>query len=330
MEAAITAIGSYVPAHVVDNRYFEAIIETDDAWIRSRTGISERRLARPDEFTSDLCVAAIRNLEANYGKTTEDVDFILVATVTPDQPMPSVASQIQYKLGLRHTGALDVNAACAGFSYALVLARGLIAAGTHKKILVLGAETLSKITDYTDRTSCILFGDGAGAVLVEAVEKGGFLGALTGSEGSGGQDLYLSYAKDVINGEPVQANGKIHQNGRKVFKWAVSQMPVYIREIARRSGITVEQLDWLIPHSANMRILEAIAEQLEFPMDKILESLVYYGNTSSATIPLALHLGVQAGKIKPGDMLLLIGFGGGLTYAGMALRWTAVPAGSTP
>lgn len=321
MEATITAIGSYAPEHIADNAYFEKITETNDEWIRSRTGIIERHIAGPDEYTSDLCVKAIRDLSANYNKNIDDVDFILVATVSPDQPMPSVACQIQYKLGLQNTGALDINAACSGFAYALVLAQGLIAAGTHKKILVLGAETLSKITDYSDRTSCILFGDAAGAVLVEAREKGNFMGSVTGADGSGGQDLYMSSAKAVVNGETIDPNGKIHQNGRKVFKWAVTQMPIHIREIARRSGISLDQVDWLIPHSANMRILEAISEQLNFPMSKILESIVYYGNTSSATIPMALHLGIKAGKVKPGDTLLLMGFGGGLTYAGLAIKW---------
>ncbi|MBK8554352.1 MAG: ketoacyl-ACP synthase III [Lewinellaceae bacterium] len=320
-KATITAIGAHVPERIADNKYFESIIETNDEWIRSRTGIQERRIAREDEFTSDLCVGAARDLAATYHKDLEDVDFILVATVSPDQPMPSVACQIQYKLGLKHAGALDLAAACAGFAYGLVVAQGLIAAGTHKKILVFGAETLSKITDYEDRTSCVLFGDGAGVVLVEPGEGDGFMGCVTGAEGSGGQDLYLTSQNTTINGETVIANNKIHQNGRRVFKWAVTTMPVYIRDIAKRSGWSLDQVDWLVPHSANMRILEAISDNLDFPLDKFLESIVWFGNTSSATIPLALHQGVKAGKLKKGDKVILMGFGGGLAYAGLALRW---------
>jgi 3-oxoacyl-[acyl-carrier-protein] synthase III len=321
MEASITAIGAYAPERVLDNKYFEEIVETTDEWIRSRTGISERRMAAPDEYTSDLCVKAIQNLARDYNKSLDDVDFILVATVTPDVVMPGVACQIQYKLGLYQAAALDINAACAGFAYALVLAQGLIAAGTHRKILVLGGETLTRVTDYSDRTSCVLFGDGAGVVLVEAVEKGSFMGSVTGADGSGGHDLYMTRTKNVINGEPAITSGNIYQNGKKVFKWAVSTMPDHIREIARRSNMEVSEADWLIPHSANMRILESISKELSFPMDRILESIVLFGNTSSATIPLALQAAVASGKVKKGDKIILMGFGGGLAFAGIAIRW---------
>ena len=319
--ASITAIGSYTPEEKIDNKWFESRIETNDEWIQTRTGIKTRHFAREDEFTSDLCVNAARDLAERYQKDLSDVDMIFVASVTPDQTMPSAASQIQDKLGLENTGALDINAACAGFGYGIVLARGLIAAGSHKKVLVFGAETLTKVTDFTDRTSCILFGDAAGVVLIEASEEDGFFSGVTGSMGAGGKDLYISERNKIVNGEEIETNGLIHQNGRAVFKWAVSTMPIRIREILAKSPYELSDLDWIIPHSANMRILDAIAADLDFPTEKMLESVSDCGNTSSATIPLALDKGIKAGKVKPGDKIIFMGFGGGLTYAGIGVHW---------
>lgn len=319
--ARITALSSYVPERVIDNHYFESIIETNDEWIVSRTGIHTRRFAAETEYTSHLCVAAARNLEKEYGKSLDDVDFIIVATVTPDQTMPSVATQVQDKLGIAGTGAIDISAACAGFGYGIALANGLIAAGTHRKILVFGAETLSKVTNFEDRTSCILFGDGAGVVLVEAAEKGNILAAVTGSQGDGGKDLYMSNRRKQINGQDVITDDKIHQNGRAVFKWAVNTISEQMKVLPAKCGLSLHELDWFIPHSANMRIIEALCNQTDFPIEKTLESISVYGNTSSASIPLAIHRGIQAGKLKRGDKMMLIGFGGGLVYAGVIIEW---------
>lgn len=321
MQARITALGTYVPERIVDNHYFESIIDTNDEWIVSRTGISTRRFAAENEFTSHLCIAAAKNLVEENNVTLDDVDFVIVATVTPDQIMPSVASQVQDKLGLTRAGALDIAAACAGFAYGIVLAQGLIAAGTHRKVLVFGAETLSKFTNFEDRTSCILFGDGAGAVLVEAAPKGNILAAVTGSQGDGGKDLYLSQLRKQINGQDVITDNKIHQNGRAVFKWAVNTVTEQMKVLAERSQLTVSDIDWFIPHSANLRIIEALCNQTGFPLEKTLESITLFGNTSSASIPLALHRGLREGKVKKGDKLMLIGFGGGLVYAGLVLEW---------
>ena len=317
MQAKITAISTYVPERVVDNHYFEEFIETNDEWIVSRTGIKTRHFAAEDEYTSHLCVAAARSLEKECNKSLHDVDFVIVATVTPDQPMPSVATMVQDQLGLTGAGAIDISGACAGFSYAVILAQGLIAAGTHRKILVFGAETLTKVTDFTDRTSCILFGDGAGVVLIEAAEKGNILGAVTGSQGDGGKDLYLTARPLAINGQEVIPDSKIHQNGRAVFKWAVNTVSQQMGVLAAKSGLTLEQIDWFVPHSANMRIIDALCKQTGFPVEKTLESISVYGNTSSASIPLALHRGIKEGKVKPGDHIMMIGFGGGLVYAGI-------------
>lgn len=317
MQAKITAISTFVPERIVDNHYFEQIIETNDEWIVSRTGIKTRRFAADDVFTSHLCMAAVRALEQEHHISLLDVDFIIVATVTPDQPMPSVATQIQDQLGLTGAGAIDISAACAGFSYGIILAQGLIAAGTHRKILVFGGETLTKVTDFSDRTSCVLFGDGAGVVLIEAAEKGNILGAVTGSQGDGGKDLYMSARPLPINGQEVIPDSKIHQNGRAVFKWAVNTVSQQMSVLAEKAGLTLEQIDWFVPHSANMRIIEALCKQTNFPIEKTLESISIYGNTSSASIPLALHRGIKEGKVKPGDRIMMIGFGGGLVYAGV-------------
>jgi 3-oxoacyl-[acyl-carrier-protein] synthase-3 len=317
MQAKITAISTFVPERIVDNHYFEQIIETNDEWIVSRTGIKTRRFAADDVFTSHLCMAAVRALEQEHNISLLDVDFIIVATVTPDQPMPSVATQIQDQLGLTGAGAIDISAACAGFSYGIILAQGLIAAGTHRKILVFGGETLTKVTDFSDRTSCVLFGDGAGVVLIEAAEKGNILGAVTGSQGDGGKDLYMSARPLPINGQEVIPDSKIHQNGRAVFKWAVNTVSQQMSVLAEKAGLTLEQIDWFVPHSANMRIIEALCKQTNFPIEKTLESISIYGNTSSASIPLALHRGIKEGKVKPGDRIMMIGFGGGLVYAGV-------------
>jgi 3-oxoacyl-[acyl-carrier-protein] synthase-3 len=318
MNSKITAIGVYAPSKRVTNEYFEKIIETNNEWIISRTGIRERRFAEPDEYTSDLCIKAVQNLlKENPGITLDGVDFILVGTTTADQVMPSMASQVQNYFNLPNTGCLDIMAACAGFVYGLILAKGLIAAGTHKKILVLGAEALSKFTDYTDRTSCILFGDGAGVALVEPSERSKILNGVTGSDGSHGKDLYLSQHASVVNGEQIVPNGKIHQNGKVVFKWAVQTMSQKVKELLAINHMELDQLDWIILHSANLRIIEAVASELNYPMDKMLTSIEFFGNTSSASIPISWDLALKAGKIKPGNKLLLLGFGGGLTYAGV-------------
>ena len=321
MDSKITAISVYAPSKRIPNEWFADKIETNNEWIISRTGIKERRFAEPDEYTSDMCIKAAKNLIAeNPGLTLDDVDFILVGTTSADQVMPSMASQIQNAFNIQNAGCLDIMAACAGFVYGLVLAKGLIAAGTHKKILVFGAETLSKFTDFTDRTSCILFGDGAGVALVEPSVKPKIFNAITGTDGSHGKDLYLSQHASSVNGEEIVPNGKIHQNGKVVFKWAIQTISSKVGELLSKNAITLDQLDWVILHSANLRIIEAVAAELNYPMDKMLTSIECYGNTSSASIPLAWDIAIKAGKIKPGNKILMLGFGGGLTFAGVIIE----------
>lgn len=319
--ARLTAIGMAVPENAVPNSYFESIIDTTDEWIMSRTGIRNRYHAAPNEFTSDLCVRAVQDLSARYDIALHDVDMIIVSTVTPDQPMPSMACRVQYKLNMSRAGALDVYAACAGFSYGVVMAKGLIAGNTHRKILVIGAETLSRVTDFEDRTSCFLFGDGAGAVLLEASDEPAVGACITGASGEGGIDLYISGFAETLDGEPLKMTRCIVQNGRKVFKWAVTKVSEQMKVLAEKNGLTLDQVDWFVPHSANLRIIDAICNETGFPIEKVLESIVDYGNTSSATIPIALYNGIQSGKVKRGDKVMLLGFGGGLAFAGTVFEW---------
>lgn len=319
--ASLRALGTFVPSRKVDNAYFESIVETNSEWIVSRTGIQTRHFCEPNEYTSNMCQGAIEDLMRNYDGSLEDVDMIIVATVSPDQPMPGMACMMQDIFKLRKAGALDVSAACAGFVYGVILAKGLISSNSHRKILVVGAETLTKLTEYTDRTSCVLFGDGAGAVLIEADPVGNLGDCITGAAGDGGIDLYISGMAETLAGQQINRTGKIVQNGRKVFKWAVNTVSQEFYRLLEKNNMAADQLDWFVPHSANLRIIEAISSETGFPLERILESITDCGNTSSASIPLALHKGIRAGKVMPGDRIMLFGFGGGLTYAGIILRW---------
>lgn len=322
-KARITAIGSYVPEKKLTNYDLEKLVETNDEWIVKRTGIKERRIANEEEFTSDIGYKAVRNLMERFDKSIKDVDMIIVCTLTPDFKTPSVASLVQAKLGIKNSGAIDLNAACAGFTYGLHIANGLITSGLHKKILVIGAETLSKITDYEDRTTCILFGDGGGAVLVEFDEnQPSFLSSHLGTEGEKGKHLYCSNLSKRMFEEDLINSGKIVQNGREVYKWAVTTVPKGMQTVMENASTPLNKVDWFVPHSANLRMIESICDKSEFPIEHTLYSLVEYGNTSSATIPLSLDKGVTEKKLHNGDKVLLYGFGGGLSHAGLLIKWT--------
>lgn len=320
MNATINSIGIYHPEKEILNSFFEQYIQTSDQWIRERTGIEKRYFAATDEYTSDMCVKAARNLSDNYNKDLTDVDFIIVATTTPDQLIPSVASQVQSRLKIENTGTIDIASACAGFVNGIILAKGLIAANTHKKVLVIGADTLSKKIDMEDRTTCILFGDGAGAVLVEASTENHLYETITGTNGDYGKDLYLSNQNAPINGVEIIANDKFHQNGRVVYKWAVQTLTNGLKELSLKNNLTLDQIDYYIPHSANFRMLEAVFNELNLPIEKCLDSVRKYGNTSAGSVPLAWFEGLKEGKVKKGDKLSLIGFGGGFTYAGICIE----------
>lgn len=322
IEAAITAIGGYVPERVLTNDDLANMVETNDTWIVERTGIRERRIAGPDEYTSDLCAAAVDNMLSRYPVTVRDADLILVATHTPDYPFPSVSCQIQAKFGIEAAGAVDLNATCAGFVYALQMANGMIRAGLHRKVLVVGADLMSRITDYTDRSTCILFGDGAGAVLVEGREaEPAFLAAHSGSDGTGGRHVYRTGFRSDMFGEPLRDSKLLVQNGPAVYKWAVQTVPQGMKALLQKAGLAMEAIDWFVPHSANLRMIESICEKSRFPFEKTLYSMVRYGNTSAASIPLSLSDAAANGRLKPGHHVLMYGFGGGLTHAGVVVRW---------
>ncbi|MFD0675377.1 MULTISPECIES: ketoacyl-ACP synthase III [unclassified Paenibacillus] len=330
--ARITAIGTYVPERILRNKDLEDMVETSDEWIVQRTGIRERRISGPNEYTSHLCVAAVQDLLHRYNKTVSDVDLIIVATSTPDFPFPSVAAIVQDRLGIQTAaGAIDLSAACAGFAYALHTAHSFIASGLHRKILVIGADTISKITDYTDRTTCVLFGDGAGAALVEQdAEQSSFEAYHMGTEGKGGIHVYRTGIANKLNEVELKDSKLLVQNGKEVFKWAVRTVPDGMNALLEKGGRSMDQVDWFIPHSANLRIIEPVCERSGFPIERTLYSLVQFGNTSAATIPLSLDLGIRDGRVKNGDRLLLYGFGAGLVQAGLLLKLQLDPQINEP
>ncbi|WP_248927669.1 ketoacyl-ACP synthase III [Paenibacillus hamazuiensis] len=322
--ARITAIGSYVPERILTNADLERMVDTSDEWIVQRTGIRERRICAPDQFTSDLCIAAVKDLLARYPVSLDDLDLIIVATHTAELACPSAACLVQGHFGFPRAGALDINATCAGFVYALHLANGMITAGLHRKILIVGADALSKTTDYTDRTTCILFGDGAGAVLVERDdERPGFVAYHGGSDGTGAIHLYRTILSSRLQGRELKADGTVVQNGREVYKFAVTTVPAGVEALLRQTGLTAGDIDRFIPHSANLRILESVCERTGITMDRTLHTIERFGNTSAATIPLALDRGVREGQLKDGDTVLMYGFGGGLVHAGLLWRWSS-------
>jgi len=310
-----------VPKKKLTNTDIEGMVDTSNDWIVQRTGILERRIAEKDEFTSDLCIAAIKDLIYRYGKNIDDVDFIIVCTTTPDYHFPTVSCLIQKEFNIENAGAIDISAACAGFPYALVLAHSLIASGLHRKILVVAGETLSKTTDYTDRTTCVLFGDAAGAVLVERDEYyQGFISHRVASDGTGGIHIYRTGLSNQLDGKQLIDNKCIVQNGREVFRWVTRVIPDAIQKLIKESGYTMSDVDWFIPHSANMRIIEPLCSKLEFPLERTLYSLVRFGNTSSSTIPLSLDLGIRNGEVKNESIALMYGFGAGLVHAGVLAK----------
>ncbi|WP_394583282.1 beta-ketoacyl-ACP synthase III [Cytobacillus firmus] len=308
MNAGIIGIGRYLPEKVVTNADLEKIVDTSDEWIRTRTGIEERRIADDSIDTSDMAYESALKALDNAGIEAEELDLILVATVTPDNPFPSVACMLQERLKASKAAAMDVSAACAGFMYGIITAKQFIETGTFKNVLVVGVEKLSKITDWNDRNTAVLFGDGAGAAVIGQVSDGrGILSFELGADGTGAKHLYQ--------------DEYIIMNGREVFKFAVRQMGESCINVLEKAGLTKEDVDFLIPHQANIRIMEASRQRLELPAEKMSKTVDKYGNTSAASIPIALVEELEAGKIKDDDLLVMVGFGGGLTWGAIAIRW---------
>lgn len=308
VRAGIVGIGRYLPEKIVTNHDLEKRMDTSDEWIRTRTGIEERRIAADDVDTSDMAFAAAQKAIENAGITAEEIDLILVATVTPDTPFPSVSCRIQERLGATKAAAMDVSAACAGFMYGIVTAKQFIESEVYKYVLVVGVEKLSKITDWNDRNTAVLFGDGAGAAIIGQVsENRGILSFELGADGTGAKHLYQ--------------DEYIIMNGREVFKFAVRQMGESCVNVLEKAGLTKEDVDFLIPHQANIRIMEASRQRLELPDEKMSKTVQKYGNTSSASIPISIVEELEAGKIKDDDLIVMVGFGGGLTWGAIAIRW---------
>jgi len=325
LSVGILGVGRYSPERRLTNRDLEEMVDTSDEWIVTRTGIRERRIAAPHEATSDLAhEAAVRALDM-AGVSPEDVDLIIVATITPDMFFPSTACLVQDRLGARNAAAFDVSAACSGFIYALASASGMIATGMYRNALVIGAECLSRVTDYSDRNTCILFGDGAGAAVLGPVSAGrGFRSFVLGADGSGGELLKLPAGGSRIPASAESVAQGMHfmkMNGREVFKFAVRVMGNAAEEALHKAGLTKEDIDLLIPHQANIRIIQSALERLGLPEEKCVVNVDRYGNISAASIPVALAEAVEEGRVREGDRLVLVGFGGGLTWGASVLIW---------
>lgn len=321
----ITGVGMAVPERRLTNADLEKMVETTDEWIQSRTGIRERRISEPGEAASDYGIIAARRAMAMAGVTPEQVDLIVVGTVTPDMPFPATASLIQDALGCHRAAAFDLSAACPGWIYGLVMAQQTIATGMYSCALVIGAELLSRLVDWTDRNTCVLFGDAAGAAVLQPVSEGrGILASVLGSEGAGGPHLMIPAGGSRQPASARTVAERLHfvrMNGQEVYKFAVRVMNESTVEVLEKAGLSTDDIDLLIPHQANTRIIDAAAKRLHLGPEKVFVNLDRYGNTSSASIPVALCEALEEGRIAEGDTLVLVSFGAGLVWGAVALRW---------
>ncbi|WP_332632746.1 beta-ketoacyl-ACP synthase III [Halalkalibacter flavus] len=307
----IIGIGAYVPDNIVTNRDLEKRVDTTDEWIRTRTGIEERRIACDDIDTSHMAIMAAKEAIKDAEIEAEEIDLILVATATPDYSFPSVACLVQGALEIQNAAAMDISAACSGFVYGVVTGQQFVQSGTYNNVLVIGSEKFSKIVDWSDRDTCVLFGDGAGAVVLSTVsEQRGILAVDLGADGSGSEHLLVEKESNYVA-----------MNGREVFKFAVRQMPESSLNVVEKAGLTKEDVNFLIPHQANMRIIEAARERLGLEKGRVSTTVREHGNTSAASIPLALYSEVKNGNIHDDDVIVMVGFGGGLTWGSFCLKW---------
>lgn len=317
----VLGVGAYLPAHRLTNADLAARVDTSDAWIVERTGIRERRIAAEGEKTSDLALAAARAALADAGVGPQDVDLIVLATATPDLTFPATAARVQAGLGVERGAAFDLQAVCSGFVFALATADNMLARGQAETALVIGAETFSRILDWEDRATCVLFGDGAGAVVLSASgeEAAAGRGVLSTYLGTDGRQHDLLY----VDGGPSQTRtvGHLRMIGNAVFRHAVTHIADAMREAANRAGVPLSAIDWFVPHQANQRILDGVAARLDIPPERVVSTLALHGNTSAASIPLALETAVRDGRIKRGDLVLLEALGGGLTWGAALVRW---------
>ncbi|MBX3616885.1 beta-ketoacyl-ACP synthase III [Nitrosomonas sp.] len=318
MYSRITGTGSYLPEKILTNFDLERMVDTSDEWIRTRTGITQRHIAREDQVASDLALYACQKAMQAAGISSTDIDLIIVATTTPDMIFPSTACILQNKLGIENCPAFDVQAVCSGFVYALATADMFVSSGKCRNALVVGSEIYSKILDWNDRNTCVLFGDGAGAVVLSQSDHPGILSSHLHASGSHSNILS---APGCISGGRVQGNPYINMEGNAVFKFAVKVLEEVVQEAVEKNNLQSTDIDWLIPHQANIRIIQSTARKLGLPMDKVVVSVDKHGNTSAASIPLALDIAVRDGRIQPDQLLLLEGVGGGFTWGAVLLRW---------
>lgn len=319
-------IGSYTPSRILNNNDLAKIVETSDDWIRTRTGIIERRIAGPNETTSNMAVEAAKKAIANAGIPKEEIDLLIVATMTPDLPFPSTACLVQAQLGLNPITAFDISAACSGFLYTLETATQMLRGGKYRNALIIGSEKISSILDWQDRTTCVLFGDGAGAVVLSKTDKPGIgiLETQLGSDGNFANLLYMPAGGCALPASSQSLEGRNHylkMNGKELFKHAVRWMEQSSLKILAEHGLTIDQVDCVIPHQANTRIIEAISERLGIPMERFFININKYGNTSAASIPLAISEACEQGRIRTGDNILLVAFGAGLTWGTSLIKW---------
>jgi 3-oxoacyl-[acyl-carrier-protein] synthase-3 len=317
----VRGVGHYLPDRVVPNSEFETLLDTSDDWIRSRSGIERRHFAAEGQTTSDLATRAARAALADAGLEPDEIDAIIVATSTADLTFPSVATMVQAALGMTRGFAFDIQAVCAGFVYALANGSALIASGQAQRILVIGAETFSRLMDWTDRSTCVLFGDGAGALVLEAAEGNGTSadrGVLATDLHSDGRFKDLLY---VDGGVSTHSTGMLRMQGREVFRHAVEKLAQTAHTSLEKAGLTAEDVDWIVPHQANLRIITATAQRMQVPMERVVMTVQDHGNTSAASIPLALSVGRQRGQIKEGDLIVTEAIGGGLAWGSVVLRW---------
>ena len=318
----IIGTGGYLPKTVLTNADLERMVNTSDSWIRERTGISERRIAADDQRCSDLALEACRPALEAAGVTAADIDMVVVGTCTPDQVFPSTACVVQHALGVRPGGvAMDVSAACSGFIYALDVADRYIRTGGARRALVIGAETMSRILNWEDRGTCVLFGDGAGAVVLEAAEEPGIYATHLHADGQYENLLTVPWGVSQGFEAITPESTKLAMRGNEVFKVAVRTLGRLVDEALEASGMERTDIDWLVPHQANIRIIQATARKLDLPMDRVIQTVAHHGNTSSASIPLALDVGIRDGRIKRGQVLLLEAFGGGFTWGSALIRY---------
>jgi 3-oxoacyl-[acyl-carrier-protein] synthase-3 len=326
LRAKITALGTFVPPRVLTNHDFEKMVETSDEWILTRTGIRERHMAEKGVATSDLAVEAAKSALAERGIDAGEIEAILVATVTPDMLFPSTACLVQHKLGIKGVWGFDLSAACSAFVYALQTGAQFIIAGTHKKVMVIGSDVMTSILDYTDRATCILFGDGAGAVVLEPSEDGnGILDFEHEIDGSGACSLYMPGGGSLHPSTQETVEKKmhfVHQDGQAVFKYAVRKMGEVCETLLSRNGISAADIDCFIPHQANQRIIRATADRLGLKPERVIINIDRYGNTTAGTIPLAMQTAREEGRLKKGDLVLLASVGAGFTVGATLLRWT--------